>query len=119
MSYDNPTTITYELLGKTLSTAATLGRLTAPVGKTTGKVRAIAYSITTATTTAATVISVGITGTLGKYATAEVPVATADNAGSGAVTQVANIASGASVLVSTGGQSGAGVADIFVTVDWF
>jgi len=73
MAYDNPQTITYSLLSKTLSSAATLGRLTAPAGKTTGIVKSIAYSITTATTTAATVISVGITGTLGKYATAEVP----------------------------------------------
>jgi len=118
MSYDNPQTSTYSFLGKTLSSAATLGRIAGPAGKI-GKVREISYSITTATTTAATVISVGITGTLGKFATGEVPVATADNAGASTVTYVADIAAGESVLVSTGGESGAGVADIFVTIDWF
>ena len=118
MSYDNPQSSTYSLLGKTLSSAATMGRIAGPAGKT-GKVRNITYSITTATTVAATIISVGITGTLGKFATASVPIVTADNAGEATLTQVADISVGESILVSTGGESTAGVGDVFVTVDWF
>ena len=117
MSYDNPQTSTYSILGATLSSATTLGRIAGPAGKT-GIVKDISVSVTTGVTVAANLLSVGITGTLGKFATQSIPIIGVDNV-IGGVTQVADIAAGESVLVSTDGGCTAGAADVFVTIDWF
>lgn len=115
--YDNPRTAVYRFPAATLSAAATVGRIVGPAGKT-GKVVDVGYVITTGTTVAATLVSIGITGTLGKFATNSVPIASADAVGSG-VTHVANIDADAAVLVSSDGGCTAGAADLLVMIDWF
>ena len=127
-NYDAPIHSTYTLKAATVSAAATLLSVVGPAGKQ-GHLVGMSAVVTTSTTVAATALSVGITGTLGKYGSLSVPIATAGpaaayNAMTSLTTGATNgsavlIAADTAILLSSDGGSTAGAADITVTIAWF
>ena len=119
MSYSNPTTATYRFPAASLISAATLGRLIGPKGKT-GRVVDIAVLITTGVTVAASSVTVGTESDTDAYASLAVPVTSA-NAGLNGATLISGhlLPANTVVAVASGGGCTAGAADLLVTIDWF
>jgi len=128
--YDNADTRVYRFPAATLSAAAVVGRFIGPAGKT-GRVRGIEYIVTTGTTVAASLVTVGNNAAV-LPASISVPVASANDGG--AMTAAEVRAAGAAQVagvndveldadtvaeVASDGGSTAGAADLIVTVDWF
>jgi hypothetical protein len=119
MSYSNPVTAVYRFPAAVLLSAAVVGRIVSPSGMA-GRIVDVSYVITTATTVAASVLSVGVSGTPAEFGTLSVPVASANAGGNGAtLVQNHQIDAGEVVEISTDGGSTAGAADLLVTVAWF
>ena len=76
MAYNNPITSTYTLRAATISTAATLLSVIGPRGYQ-GRLMGVAAVVTTSTTDAATLLTVGTAADGDKFGTLSVPVATA------------------------------------------
>ncbi len=121
--YNQPTTSTYTLRAATISTAATLQSVIGPRGMQ-GRLVGIGAVVTTNTTNAATLITVGTAADGDKFGTLSVPIATAGPAAAHnnpTLTPVdANLlAADTAVIIATNGGCTAGAADISVTIDWF
>ncbi len=117
MAYDNPQTTVYRFPAANIATSGTVGQFIGPSGKK-GRVTDIGYVITTNTTVAPTLISIGISGNTSKFATNSVPVGVANTVGNG-VTDIADIDADVAVLVTTDGGCTAGAADLLVMIEWY
>jgi len=121
MSYSNPHTCTYRFPAATLSSAATVGRLIGPSGKS-GRLVDMAVVTTTATTDAATALSIGTEADTDAYGVLTIPV-TAINLGvngvSTAAATTATLPADTVVAIATDGGCTAGAGDILVTIDWY
>jgi len=120
--YDHPLQVTYKFpASAVLSTAGVAGRFIGPKGKT-GRVLSCDLITTTATTDAASTLTVGTAAAPADALTMTVPV-TAINLG----VQVpeANVRAGKLIAADTvyqvagGGEATAGAADITLVVGWF
>jgi hypothetical protein len=119
MAYSNPVTAIYRFPAAALSTAGIVGRIVGPMGKK-GVVASIGSVVTTSVTVAAANLSItDLSGDV-VYATASVPVSSA-NAVRNTFASVQNheVEQDAVVLVSTDGGSTAGAADLLVGIDWY
>lgn len=128
--YDGKNRRTYRFAAATLSAAAVVGRFQGPAGKV-GRVRGIEYLLTTGTTVAATLVTVGENGAT-LPASISIPVRAINLGGAQTAAEVA--AAGAPVVagvndvelsadtvieVASDGGCTAGAGDLIVTVDWF
>ncbi len=120
-TYDSPMLITYGLKAASVAAAAELLDLVGPVGLQ-GRVVAINTVITTATTVAVSDLSVGITGTLKKFATQVIAVLVVDSV----VNAFTNFASDSNLMpadtravISSGGGATAGIVDFTILIGWF
>ncbi len=128
--YGDADSRTYRFPAATLSAAAVVGRFQGPTGKV-GRVRGIEFLLTTATTVAATLVTVGVNGAT-LPASISIPVR-AINLG-GAQTAAEIKAAGAEEVVGTNdveltadtvievasdGGATAGAGDLVIRVDWF
>ena len=125
MSYSDPITCTYRFPAVSVTSAAALGRLIGPKGKT-GRIVDIGYVVTTGVTVAASSLTVGTEADGDAYATLAVPIASANAVGNGA-TLITSGTTGEKVLlpadsvvvVGSAGGATAGAVDAIVTIDWF
>lgn len=122
MSYSDPIYETYRWLANaSLSTAATVGYIQGPTGKT-GRVVNVSAVITTATTVAASAVTVGVSGDLDSIISVNVPVKSANTAVAASKSELSGsslMAADTVYIVSGDGGATAGAADITVTVAWF
>jgi hypothetical protein len=123
MAYNQPITSTYTLRAATISSAATMLTVIGPRGYK-GRLMGIGAVVTTSTTDAATLLTVGTAADGDKFGTLSVPVATAGAAAAynnPTITAVdSNImAENTAVVIATNGGCTAGAADVTVTIDWF
>jgi len=124
MSYTNPLVVSLAAnASASLSTAATAASYKVPADHV-ARVVDLSAVITTAVTAAAAAAQVGLSGTLAKYATLEVPIATAGNgysaAAAGLLTDDDNlIPEGTVVLLNGDGAATAGAADLNATLHVF
>lgn len=119
MSYDNPITCTYRFPAVSVVSAATLGRIQGPAGKT-GKIVDVSYIITTGVTVAASNLIVGSAADTDAYATKAVAVAAATTGGNGATLGATElIPANDIVLVGSAGGATAGAVDALVVINWF
>ena len=112
---------TYRFPAAALNSAAALGRIVGPKGKT-GRLMGVAAVITTNVTTDPSGVRIGTGAAHSKYGTLSVPVATAGNAANDAVINPVDdnlIPADSVVLVATDGAAAAGAADLLVYIDWF
>jgi hypothetical protein len=118
MAYDNPFTCTYRFPAVSVVSAATLGRIVGPAGKT-GRILDVSYVVTTGVTVAASNLIVGSAADTDAYATVAVPIAAADTGGNGAAKGVtASIPANSVVLVGSAGGATAGAVDALVVINW-
>lgn len=118
MPYDNPTTCTYRFPAISVVSAATLGRIIGPAGKT-GRIVDVGYVVTTGVTVADSNLIVGSAADTDAYATLAVPVAAANAADNGATIGVTDtIPADTLVLVGSAGGATAGAVDALITIDW-
>lgn len=121
MSYSNPVTSTYRFPAATLSSAATLGRIIGPSGKS-GRLRDMSVVITTATTVASTALTIGTEADTDAYGSLTIPV-TSVNLGVSGVTDASAttevLPADTIIAIATDGGCTAGAADILVTIDWY
>lgn len=119
MSYSNPLTAVYRFPAATLSTAAVVGRIIGPKGKS-GTIVGIGSVVTTGVTVEAASVTIGSATDADAYATASIPVSAA-NAVTNDFTPVSNhvIPADEVVNVSAGGESTAGAADLLVMINWY
>lgn len=120
--YDHPLQVTYKFpASAVVSTAGVAGRFIGPKGKR-GRVLACELITTTATTDAASTLTVGTAADPDANLTVAVPI-TAINLG--IQSTPAAIRAGADILadslyqVAGGGEAAAGAVDIYLTVGWF
>lgn len=123
MAYNQPTTSTYTLRAATISSAATLLTVIGPRGLK-GRLVGIGAVVTTSTTDAATLLTVGTAADGDKFGTLSVPVATAGAAAAynnPTITAIDSnlMAADTAVVIATNGGCTAGAADVTVTIDWF
>ena len=119
MSYDNPINITSKLLAETISSSGVKRKITGPAGLT-GRVESITALVTTGTTDAATIISVGTSGDADAFASVSVPVLSADGIASTLISGVTALIPADSVVeISSDGGCTAGAANLEVTIAWF
>lgn len=122
MSYSDRTNSVYRFAAATLSSAATIGRIIGPSGKT-GRLVDICSVVTTGVTDASNTVTVGTAGDPDAYGTLTVIVSAANAVQNGATlvtTAGANtLAADTLHVVNTGGECTAGAGDILVVIDWF
>lgn len=119
MSYSNPTTCTYRFPAISVVSAATLGRIVGPAGKT-GRIVDVGYVVTTGVTVAASNLIVGSATDTDAYATIAVPISSATATDNGATMGVTDtIPADTAVLVGSAGGATAGAVDALVVIDWF
>jgi len=119
MSYSNPTSATYRFPAAALATAAIIGRIVGPAGKS-GRLVDVASVVTTGVTAAAVTVDVGTTGAVASAGTATIPVSAAAAVSNNAVLVSQHILAADTVVeVSTNGECTAGAADLLVTIDWY
>lgn len=112
---------TYRFPAAALASAATLGHIVGPKGKT-GRLMGVGSVVTTAVTTAASEVRIGVAATAAKYGTLSVPVSSVAAVANGAVINAVDdnlIAADSAVVISTDGEAAAGAADLLVYIDWF
>lgn len=119
MSYENPLTAVYRFPAASVVSAAVLGRFVGPKGRS-GAVVGVGRITTTGVTGAAASLTVGSTTDADAYATASVPISSANDFGN-EFTPVYNhvIPADSLVEVATGGGATAGAADLLVMVNWY
>lgn len=120
--YDHPLQVTYKFpASAVLSTAGVAGRFIGPKGKR-GRVLACEGLLTTATTDAASTITVGTAAAPADALSIDVPVQAINT---GVQADEAKIRAGKDLAPDTvyqvagGGEATAGAADITLTVGWF
>lgn len=120
MTYDEPVYTTVNLQAASLSAAARLGSTSGPAGKR-GRVVAISVAVTTDTTVADTIVSVGDGFDADAYGTLTVPVTTAN-----AVINAATVGTDDTLIPANGwvtiecdGGATAGAGDVTVVIAWF
>lgn len=120
--YDHPLQVTYKFpASAVLSTAGVAGRFIGPSGKK-GRVLACDLILTTATTVAASTLTVGTAADPDACLTVDVPVQAINT---GVQATDANIRAGALIDADTvyqvagGGEATAGAADVTLVVGWF
>ena len=118
MSYSQATSATYRFPAAATTSAAVVGRIAGPKGKT-GRLVGAAYVITTATTVTAPTVKIGSGSDDDAYGTLAVAIA-ADNAIGNTVTAGVTpvIPADDVVNVAIGTTSTAGAADLLVFIDW-
>jgi len=113
--------MTYTFDTKTLSSAAQIGQMAGPAGLQ-GRVHSVNAVLTTATTVAASVISIGDNSDVDEYATLAVPIALIDTIHNASVSLTDDdnlIAADTIVTLETDGGCTAGAATVAVVIDWF
>jgi predicted RecA/RadA family phage recombinase len=119
MSYSNPTSAVYRFPAATLSTAAIIGRIVGPAGKS-GRLIDIGNVVTTGVTVAANTIDVGLTADVDAFGTLSVPVSSAGAVANGMTRGTDDdIPADTVVEVSTNGECTAGAGDVLVTIEWY
>jgi hypothetical protein len=111
----------YRFPAGSLTSAATLGRIVGPRGKT-GRLMGIGAVVTTGVTVAASSVRVGVVDAETKYGTLSVPISSANSVHNNATINPidANLIPANTVVnVGSGGGATAGAADILVYIDWF
>lgn len=112
---------TYRFAAATLSSAATIGRIQGPAGKV-GRVTGFEYVLTTATTVAATAVTIDTVAGLTAPFALSIPVKAINLGGS---CTAANLKAGAELpadtiaTIATDGGCTAGAGDLNVTVQWY
>lgn len=120
-TYDQPIQISYRFETLTLSSAATIARLSGPAGRE-GRVLAITGVITTGTTTNPTVVTVDTVAGLTNPPSVSVPVLSADApfGSTQALTEGADaLPADTEIILVTDGGAATGAADVTVTVGWY
>lgn len=120
-TYDQPIQISYRFAAVTLSSAATIGRLSGPSGRE-GRVLAITGIITTGTTVAASLLTIDTVAGLSNPPSVSVPVLSANapfGSTQAATEGVDKLPADTEIILATDGGSTAGAADVTVTVGWF
>ncbi len=119
MSYSETNPHTYRFPAATISTAATVGRLIGPAGKS-GRLIDVAFVVTTGVTVAAGTVTVGTEADVDAYGSLTVPISAA-NSGTNGVTLTSTVVLPANtvVAIAAGGECTAGAGDILVTIDWY
>ena len=121
MSYSNAYTCTYRFPAATLSSAATVGRLIGPSGKS-GRLVDIAVLVTTGVTVAACTVTAGTEADTDAYGSLTVPISAANSGTNGASDSAATttvLPADTVVAIAAGGECTAGAGDILVTIDWY
>ena len=119
MAYDNPIMATYRFPAISVVSAATLGYIVGPAGKS-GRVLSVAYVITTGVTVAASNLIIGVSGTTNAYATTPVAVAAAATGGNAmTIGATGTIPADSVVTVGSAGGATAGAVDALVTIGWY
>ena len=121
--YNNPVYMTTFVKDATISTAGTLATIVGPQGKT-GRIEAISAVVTTSTTVAASVISVGTAADGDKFGTLSIPIAAAGAAAAFNNATINKIDDNlmdpdTAIVIASDGGSTAGAADISVVTAWF
>jgi hypothetical protein len=119
MSYGNGISALYRFPAAAIASAGVFGRIKGPAGAE-GRLISVSSVISTTTTVAASVVSVGNSGDPNAYADHTVPVAAA-NTGQNAFTRGVDtrIDADDDVEVSSDGGSTAGAADVLVLIEWY
>ena len=119
MSYSNPHTCTYRFPAATLSSAATVGRLIGPSGKS-GRIVDMGVVVTTGVTVADCTVTAGTEADTDAYGSLTVPIGAANTAANGAtLTSTTTLPADTVVAIAAGGECTAGAGDILVTIDWY
>ena len=121
MNYDEPLHITYQLTAASVTSNASLLKVSGPKGLV-GRVASISTVVTTGVTVAASLVEVGTVADEDAYATASIPISSADAVANTVVDNVTDgneIPADSVVRIGTDGGATAGAANIFVTIAWF
>lgn len=119
--YHAPLRTTHVLAAATLSSLAQLLTFAGPAGKQ-GRVDSISVAVTTGTTVAATVVSVGDGTDVDAYGTLSVPIASAGAVANDSVSLTDDdnlIPADGLVSIETDGGCTAGAGTITVVIAWF
>jgi hypothetical protein len=119
MSYSNATTVSYTFPAAAVDTDAVIGYLVGPAGKK-GRLVGIMTAVTVAVTVVKSVLTLGVSGALTAYGSADVAVGAAGTVNNtftyGAVTI---IPADTSIILESGGECTAGDGDVTVVIDWY
>lgn len=119
MSYSNPICATYRFPAASTTSAAVVGRISGPAGKT-GRLVGASYVITTATTVTAPVVHIGSGSDADAYGILTMAVAAANAIGNTVTRGVTpEIPASDVVNVAIATTSTAGAADLIVYIDWY
>lgn len=121
MSYSNPHTCTYRFPAATLSSAATVGRLIGPSGKS-GRLVDVSVLVTTGVTVAACTVTAGTEADVDAYGSLAVPISSVNSGHNGVSTASATttvLPADTVIAVAAGGECTAGAGDILVVIDWY
>lgn len=118
MSYSENGLTAHRFSALTLSTAAVIGRIYGPAGAK-GKVVGVSTIVTTAITAAATTVKIGTASDDDAFGTLTAPISSV-NAGANVVVDGvdSDVAADTMILVTAGGESTAGAADVVVYIQW-
>ena len=119
MSYSNATTGTYIVRAGVLTSAAVIGQIMPPAGKS-GRLISISTIVTTAVTGAAASVEVGVSGDTDGYGLGSVAVSSIGAAVNATTDGVTNVIPADTVVdIYTDGGGTLGGADITVIIDWY
>ena len=120
-NYDNPIHGTYLFPAAAIDTAAVIGRLAGPAGKT-GRLVGVSTVITVATTVAASQLNIGSASDADAYGTQAIAITAID----GVITAYTDLTSDDNLItadtaveLSSDGGATAGDGDITLYIDWF
>jgi hypothetical protein len=122
MSYSNPSSVTYAFSGVSFASSDTTFALTAPTGFEHGTVRQVLASVTTTCAGATTTpfVQLGKAGTLTKYANVALGTTAAGAAVNGTIgTAYVDDTALVVTMKAATGAGAAGVATVFITIEWF
>ena len=118
--FDNPITVTYAVAGHPVDGAGTNALVFRGPPGARGVLRQLSVVITVATTVAVSLVRLGITGDLDRFASLTVPVGAALVAAGLGKTDMDNIYIDAdtNILLNDDGNATAGDVDIVAVIDW-
>jgi hypothetical protein len=112
---------TYRFPAATLSAAATVGRIQGPAGKV-GRVTGVEYLLTTATTVAATALTLDTVAGLTAPLSVSIPVLAINLGGAASAAELkagAELPADTVVNVASDGGCTAGAGDLNITIQWY
>ena len=119
MSYSDGFTAAYRFPAATLSTAAIIGRIYPPAGKS-GRLLDVQVVVTTATTGFVNTLDVGSTGVVDAYGTHTTPIASINDGANGITRGVTDaMPEDTMIEVSTNGECTLGAGDVTVWINWY